>query len=196
MASCIFLFFACLSPAVTFGMLFQDGTDNQLGVIEMLLSSGISGVFYSLFAGQPICILGATGPSSRTPSSSTGCASRWTSSSCRARCWEGLWTALFTTLMALFDISALMKHVTRFTEEIFSALISIIFIVGAITNVITPFFDRRTTITIRAQAFMGCVMCFGTYFLATWCKNQRASRLFTPTIRNIIANYSASRSRS
>ena len=32
-----------------------------------------------------------------------------------------------------------MKHVTRFTEEIFSALISIIFIVGAITNVITPF---------------------------------------------------------
>ena len=25
---------------------------------------------------------------------------------------------------------------------------------------------------------MGCVMCFGTYFLATWCKNQRSSRLF------------------
>ena len=28
-----------------------------------------------------------------------------------ARCWEGLWTALFTTLLAIFDLSALMKHV-------------------------------------------------------------------------------------
>ena len=35
MASCVFLFFACLSPAVTFGMLFQDGTDGQLGVVEV-----------------------------------------------------------------------------------------------------------------------------------------------------------------
>ena len=70
-----------------------------------------------------------------------------------------------------------------------SVVISIIFIVGAITNVITPF-TTSYDITIRAQAFMGCVMCFGTYFLATWCKNQRSSRLFTPTIRNIIANYS------
>ena len=189
MASCIFLFFACLSPAVTFGMLFQDGTDNQLGVIEMLLSSGISGVFYSLFAGQPICILGATGPElAYTVVFYRMCVSM-DLEFLPARCWEGLWTALFTTLMALFDISALMKHVTRFTEEIFSALISIIFIVGAITNVITPF-TTSYDITIRAQAFMGCVMCFGTYFLATWCKNQRSSRLFTPTIRNIIANYS------
>ena len=68
-------------------------------------------------------------------------------------------------------------------------MVSIIFIVGAITNVITPF-TTSYDITVRAQAFMGCVMCFGTYFLATWCKNQRSSRLFTPTIRNIIANYS------
>ena len=105
-----------------------------------------------------------------------------------ARAWEGFWTALFTTLMALFDVSALMKHVTRFTEEIFSALISTIFIVEALVNVFTPFFEDYT-IEGRARSFMGACMCFGTYFLATWCKKQRASRLFTPLIRNIIANY-------
>ena len=34
-------------------------------------------------------------------------------------------------LIAVFDLSALMSHVTRFTEEIFAALISIMYIVRA-----------------------------------------------------------------
>ena len=116
LAACIFLFFACLSPAVTFGMLFQDGTGGQLGVVEMLLSSGISGIFYSLFAGQPISILGATGPElAYTVVFYRMC--QWLDLEfLPARCWEGLWTALFTTLLAIFDLSALMKHVTRFTR--------------------------------------------------------------------------------
>ena len=188
LAACIFLFFACLSPAVTFGMLFSDGTDGHLGVVEMLLSSGISGIFYSLLAGQPLSILGATGPElAYTVVFYRMCVSL-DLEFLPARAWEGFWTALFTTLMALFDVSALMKHVTRFTEEIFSALISTIFIVEALVNVFTPFFEDYT-IEGRARSFMGACMCFGTYFLATWCKKQRASRLFTPLIRNIIANY-------
>ena len=111
MASCIFLFFACLSPAVTFGMLFSDGTDGQLGVVEMLLSSGISGIFYSLFAGQPISILGATGPELAYTVVFYRMCQGLELEFLPARCWEGLWTALFTTLLAIFDLSALMKHV-------------------------------------------------------------------------------------
>ena len=45
-ASICFLFFACLSPAVTFGAAFADATDNQLGVIETIISSGMSGLIY------------------------------------------------------------------------------------------------------------------------------------------------------
>lgn len=33
-----------------------------------------------------------------------------------ARVWQGLWTALFTVLLAGFDLCFLMKYVTRFTE--------------------------------------------------------------------------------
>ena len=32
------------------------------GTVENLLSGGICGVIYGLFAGQPICVLSATGP--------------------------------------------------------------------------------------------------------------------------------------
>ena len=58
-ASTVFLFFACLSPAVTFGMLFSDATGDQRGVVETIISSGISGLFYAVLSGQPLCILGA-----------------------------------------------------------------------------------------------------------------------------------------
>ena len=83
-------------------MLFQDGTDGQLGVVEMLLSSGISGVFYSLFAGQPICILGATGPELAYTVVFYRMCQGLDLEFLPARCWEGLWTALFTTLLAIF----------------------------------------------------------------------------------------------
>merc|ERR1719281_1553899 len=61
-ASIFFLFFACLAPAIAFGGLFDSGTGGKLGAVEMILSSGISGIVYAFFAGQPTCIMGATGP--------------------------------------------------------------------------------------------------------------------------------------
>ena len=188
MASCIFLFFACLSPAVTFGMLFQDGTGGQLGVVEMIISSGISGIIYALLSGQPLCILGATGPELAYTVVFYKMCLALDLEFLPARVWEGLWTALFTILLATFDLSALMRRVTRFTEEIFSALISIIFIVGALQNIVYLFVDDATILG-RARAFMATVFCFGTYQLATACKNTRKSLYFTPMVRNILANY-------
>jgi hypothetical protein len=42
--------------------------------------------------------------------------------------WVGLWTALFVILMAVFETTNLIRYFTRFTDEIFAALISLIFI--------------------------------------------------------------------
>ena len=47
---------------IRFGSRFMDGTNGQFGVLEMILSTSISGVLFSTFAGQPLSILGATGP--------------------------------------------------------------------------------------------------------------------------------------
>ena len=47
------------------------------------------------------------------------------------RAWVGLWSALFLLIIVAFDLSALVKYITRFTEESFACLIAIIFIVEA-----------------------------------------------------------------
>lgn len=65
LSSVAFLFFACLAPAIAFGALFAEYTGNELGATEMILSSAISGVAYAFLSGQPLCVLGATGASTR-----------------------------------------------------------------------------------------------------------------------------------
>ena len=47
------------------------------------------------------------------------------------RCWIGLWTAFFLLLVVAFDLSALVRYITRFTEESFACLIALIFIYEA-----------------------------------------------------------------
>lgn len=188
LASVIFLFFACLSPAVTFGMLFNEYTEGQLGVVEMILSSGISGVIYALFSGQPLCILGATGPELAYTAVFFNLCKQLDLEFLPARVWQGLWTALFTILMSVFDLCALMKYVTRFTEEIFAALISIIFIFEAILNVAKLYFDDDTILG-RCRAFSGTLLCLGSFAVATMLKNLKSGTLLTPTLRSLLGNY-------
>lgn len=52
------------------------------------------------------------------------------------RVWVGFWTGLLIFLIVIFDLSALVRYITRFTEESFAALIAIIFIYEAIKKTI------------------------------------------------------------
>ena len=62
LASILFMYFAVLAPVVTFGGLLGEATGNSISVIEALLGGMIVGVAYGLFSGQPLSILGPTGP--------------------------------------------------------------------------------------------------------------------------------------
>lgn len=58
----IFTFTVCIAPALTFGGILADKTDKIFGVNEMLLATSINGIISGLFSGQPLMILGCTGP--------------------------------------------------------------------------------------------------------------------------------------
>ncbi|XP_064027809.1 electroneutral sodium bicarbonate exchanger 1-like [Pogoniulus pusillus] len=62
LASFLFLYCACMSPVITFGGLLGEATEGHIGAMESLLGACLSGVLYCLFAGQPLTILGSTGP--------------------------------------------------------------------------------------------------------------------------------------
>jgi MFS superfamily sulfate permease-like transporter len=61
-ASFFFMYFAIIAPTIAFGGLLSETTGNQIGVIESMVGSCAVGVIFALFAGQPLSILGPTGP--------------------------------------------------------------------------------------------------------------------------------------
>lgn len=49
--------------------------------------------------------------------------------------WIGLWMAFYMLVAAVVDLNRIIKYATRFTDEIFSFLISTIFIINAMGSV-------------------------------------------------------------
>ena len=62
LAASIVLYFAVFFPNVAFGGLLAEKTDNWLGVSEVIFATCLSGILFGLFSGQPLIIVGATGP--------------------------------------------------------------------------------------------------------------------------------------
>ncbi|KTF94886.1 hypothetical protein cypCar_00020595 [Cyprinus carpio] len=61
-AAIIFIYFAALSPAITFGGLLADKVDNMMGVSELMISTSVLGIIFCLIAAQPVLVIGFSGP--------------------------------------------------------------------------------------------------------------------------------------
>lgn len=126
----------------------------------------MTGIAYSLFSGQPLTILGSTGPVlvfEKILFKFCKCVIFFELtvliielfgkvmsflknfiSSCRdyglsylsLRACIGLWTSFFCLLLVATDASSLVCYITRFTEEAFASLICIIFIYEALEKLI------------------------------------------------------------
>lgn len=57
------------------------------------------------------------------------------------RFWVGFWLAVILLLIVMFDLSFLVRYITRFTEESFAVLISLIFIYEAFSKVAAIYDD-------------------------------------------------------
>lgn len=128
LASILFIYFACLAPIVTFGGVMQIKTENYMGAMEQLLAASIGGVLFSLFSGQPLTILGATGPMLVFEEILFKFCDKADLDYMPFRMWIGLWTTFFCLVLVVTDASALVRYFTRFTEESFATLIGLIFI--------------------------------------------------------------------
>ena len=127
LSSTFFLFFACLAPAVAFGGLLTVSTGGMMGTVEALGATAIGGFIYALLSGQPITIIGTTGPLlAFLKVLYSACASRGIPF-LPVYAWTGLWSSLLLYLSAFFSTSNVVDYFTKFTDDIFSTLISVIY---------------------------------------------------------------------
>jgi len=188
-SSTLFLFFACLAPAVTFGGIMGVETAGQIGVVEMLVASAFCGIVYAFFSGQPLIILGGVGPLLVF----TGILYRLSADMqlpfLSTYAWVGLWTALLLLILAAIDASCLMKYFTRFTDEIFSSLMALIFIYEAIRALVVTFRVSFADATHHDGAFLSLMLAFGTFYVGMTLSRFRRSKYLLSWMREFLADF-------
>lgn len=186
LGSVLFMYFACLAPAVAFGGLLSTLTGGQIGAIETLLASAVCGILWSIFAGQPLPIVGATGPNIIFTGILYGLCVRFDVPFLPTVALTGLWAGLFMMILAALDASALIRFFTRFTDEIFAALIALIFIVEAAKDIIGVFTDEGTA---PETALLSLLLAVGTFVVARSLSQFGRTPYLRPKIREFLSDF-------
>ena len=185
-ASILFLYFACLTPTIAFGGLIAAKTHGQMGATEMLVATAIGGVVYALLSGQPLTILGSTGPVIIFLSVFYDLCVAWNTPFLPTFACVSLWTMVFLLIIVATDTTALIRFFTRFTDDTFAALIALIFIYEAVANVLGVFGDKHSS---KATALLSLNLALGTFVLARASRSVKKSPYLRTRVREFLADF-------
>uniref|UniRef100_H2LRH3 Anion exchange protein n=1 Tax=Oryzias latipes TaxID=8090 RepID=H2LRH3_ORYLA len=212
MAAIIFIFFAALSPAITFGGLLGEKTEGLIGVSELIVATSVYGIVFSLLGAQPLLIIGFSGPLLVFEEAFYNFCRDNGIEYLTGRVWIGFWLVLIVILTVAFEGSILVRFVSRFTQEIFSFLISLIFIYETFAKLVKIFKEHplrgcqpeNTTelsslsnSTVAAEkvvgepntALLSLVLMAGTYFIAFYLRMFKNSSFFPGRLRRVIGDF-------
>lgn len=182
----LFLYFAALANAIAFGALTGALTGNEIGIIEMIVVTAVGGILFALFSGQPLTILGGTGPITIfTGLLYVGC-TQLEISFLATYAWVGIWSGIIMLICAFTDASALMQYFTRFTDEIFAALISVIFIIEAINDTKAAFGPEGFGLS---SGFLTAILALGTFWISRILKEATGTPYLRRGIRNFLSDF-------
>uniref|UniRef100_A0A4W5NGP6 Anion exchange protein n=1 Tax=Hucho hucho TaxID=62062 RepID=A0A4W5NGP6_9TELE len=127
-AAVIFIYFAALSPAITFGGLLGEKTEGLIGVSELIVATALQGILFCILGAQPLLVVGFSGPLLVFEEAFYSFCKGNGVEYLTGRVWIGFWLIIIVVMMVALEGSFLVRFVSRFTQEIFSCLISLIFI--------------------------------------------------------------------
>ncbi|ELK03021.1 Anion exchange protein 4 [Pteropus alecto] len=137
LSAVLYIYLATITNAITFGGLLGEATDGAQGVLESFLGTAVAGAAFCLMAGQPLTILSSTGPVLVFERLLFSFSRDYSLDYLPFRLWVGIWVATFCLVLVATEASVLVRYFTRFTEEGFCALISLIFIYDAVSKMLS-----------------------------------------------------------
>ncbi|XP_069368564.1 anion exchange protein 2b isoform X1 [Paralichthys olivaceus] len=215
MAAVIFIYFAALSPAITFGGLLGEKTDGLIGVSELIVSTAVQGVIFCLLGAQPLLVVGFSGPLLVFEEAFYSFCKANAIEYLTGRVWIGFWLIIIVVVTVAFEGSFLVRFVSRFTQEIFSFLISLIFICETFIKLGRIFkehplkrcsHDNSTTaenftldlgnssLSVKPNvepntALLSLVLMAGTFFIAFYLRKFKNSAFFPGRLRRVIGDF-------
>jgi len=185
LAAISFLYFACLAPVVAFGGALSGLTQGAMGVSEVLLSCGLCGMGYATLSGQPMTFVAPTGLTlAFTAALYRYCVSLGVPF-LPMYSWVGCWTALLMVAGAAINASGLIRYCTRFTEDVFNALLAFNFLSEAARSLLAEFNGAAST----ADGLLAMNAGLLTAYLLQQTSSFRSKRYLTARWRESVSDF-------
>uniref|UniRef100_A0A8C1MVL6 Anion exchange protein n=1 Tax=Cyprinus carpio TaxID=7962 RepID=A0A8C1MVL6_CYPCA len=209
-AAIIFIYFAALSPAITFGGLLADKVDNMMGVSELMISTSVLGIIFCLIAAQPVLVIGFSGPLLVFEEAFFNFCKSQDIEYIVGRVWVGAWLVVIVVVIVAFEGSFLVRFISRFTQEIFSILISLIFIYETFAKLGRVFKEHplilnyehvnttaedpwhSASVTHRPYpntALLSMCLMFGTFSIAYYLRMFKNGKFLPGKIRRLLGDF-------
>lgn len=183
--STIYIFFTNILPAIAFALDLLKNTNNLVGVPEVLLSSAIAGVSFGILAGQPLVIVGMTGPVIVLWGSIYSISQNIGYNTLHIFSWTCIWASIMHIIIAITNSLISLKYVTNFSCETFEALVAIIYLEKGIRLIIEQFDEIDVS-----SGLLSIILSLGTVFVS-WIFEKFVNTYYFHQIgRQFIADYS------
>lgn len=207
-AAAVFIYFASLSGAIAFGGLLGEKTGNLIGISETLVLSSVAALIFALFSGAPLIITGVTGPLLLYDESLFNICKENEIDYLAIRFWTGVWMVVISLLVAMFQGSILVKYFTRFTKDLFKALVSLLYIFEAlkklgkvysahplaeISHYCNQTINEDPIMAVKNQepntALLTTMLMFGTFCVAYALRAVKGSHFLGRTARKSLGDF-------
>ncbi|KAF6819815.1 anion exchange protein 4 protein [Colletotrichum sojae] len=177
----VYMYFANILPALAFSLDMFISTGSTYGVNEVLLASVLGAVVFSLFACQPLVIVGVTGPITVFNYTVYNIMEPTGVNYLAFMCWIGLWSLVFHWILAITNSCNWLRYVTRFPCDIFGFYVAFIYLQKGI-QVLERLGDA-------VPFYLSIVASLLVFIVAYACAGLGESSLFHHHVRVFLKDY-------
>ncbi|KFA54806.1 hypothetical protein S40293_00803 [Stachybotrys chartarum IBT 40293] len=177
----VYMYFANILPALAFSLDMFQSTDSNYGVNEVLLASVLGAVVFSLFAGQPLTIVGVTGPITVFNYTVYDIMRPTGVNYLGFMAWIGIWSLMLHWILAITNSCNWLRWVTRFPCDIFGFYVAFIYIQKGIQVL-----ERLGS---GSSFYLSIVTSLLLFMVAYLCAVLGSSSLFKHHVRIFLKDY-------
>ncbi|SCU95749.1 LAFA_0G02080g1_1 [Lachancea sp. 'fantastica'] len=181
-------YFNNLLPAIAFAQDMFDRTDQSYGVNEVLLASALGGIVFGLFSGQPLCIVGVTGPISIFNYTVYDLIKPLDIDFFGFMFWICIWAMALHFALAMSNTVCWLRYVTNFPCDIFGLFINVVYVQKGI-QILTRQFKHEGNLDLAA-GYASIVVALIMTIFGLGSKLVVRTPLLNHKLRTFIADYS------
>ncbi|KAK5993397.1 Putative transporter [Cladobotryum mycophilum] len=177
----IYMYFANILPALAFSLDMFQKTGSNYGVNEVLLASVLGSVVFSIFAAQPLVIVGVTGPITVFNYTVYNIMKPTGVDYIGFMAWIGIWSLILHWILAITNSCNWLRWVTRFPCDIFGFYVAFIYLQKGIQVLERLGYDSAFYLSIMSALLV--------FMVAYICGELGTSSLFRHPIRVFLKDY-------